>query len=233
MLDSDRGKELSLRNFNHPWLSKASPKFLRNLGHKVHFIRRICPGKFRLEMLAEDFRKACCDKYSTLKSFLKHTILKDRIPNYWDCEHLLEDDFMKFFLHDTICDELILEIAEIMFWCEEMCESHPYIMKNGPGELTQEIIYIGCIYLLQTGLDYDNKYPIIEKHPLLSRRGYLVPQNMLGQLLTNRKNVGIGTENLKNVLLSLCKIRPLEQVSFLYWKKNLSQLYQRMEIDKI
>jgi len=116
-----------------------------------------------------------------------------------------------------------------MFWCEEMCESHPYIKKNGPGELTQEIIYIGCIYLLQTGLDYNNKFPLIEKHPLLSRRGYLVPQNMLGQLLTNRKNVSIGTDSLKNVLISLCKIRPIENVSFLYWKKHFSQLDQGME----
>jgi hypothetical protein len=137
----------------------------------------------------------------------------------------LNEFIRRHYLDWTISDEMILQIAEVMFWCKKMCLSYPLVKEQGYGDLTEEVIYIGCIYLLKSGLKKGGE-PIIPKFQLLSKRGFLVAQNELTTYLANRRDASKGPDIVTNILMGYInnKILPVSDVSFLNWKLENSQL---------
>lgn len=225
VLDID--KEIFLRNKNHPYLIHSSRDFLDGLEYKVNLIRRLCPGLFRIIMSLDDLKNKALDKYSSLKTIIKDMHNKSRMVNFSNIrDKYLKLNYKENYLDETISDEKVLEIAEKMYWCEKQCLSHPFYEAFGTSELTKEIIYVGCIYLSQTGLKLTKttNEVILPKDQLLCKRGYLIPQNKLGSFLTTRRNVSDGINFIKKILLSKCKIMPVHEVSFLHWKEKHSEL---------
>jgi len=223
VIDSDLNKELSLRNLEHPYLQKASKEFIDELPQKISIIRRLCPGLFRLIMFHTEIIKECNEKFSAVKNSLKALHKKEYVPDYGDFYKNLRYNPRKHYFHSTISDELMLQISEVMFWGEKMCLSHPNVSLCNSTELTKEIIYIGILYLLKTGLKKNGK-TIIPKHPLLAKRGYLASQHELSSYLTNRKDASKGPDKVTNILINFCDMYPNSEVSFLEWKRKNSQL---------
>lgn len=223
VIKRDKHCELILRNKDHPMLradTTVQKEFLKGLGRKVHFIKRLTPGLFRLYMMFNDIKKQATEKIATARGIIKNLHNKEYMPNVEDLIAYAPGynyDYKKYYLHETISDELVIEIAEVMHWAEKMCEKHPYYVLYNATEMTEEIVYIGCLFLLQEGLHY-NEQTILPKHPILSQREYLVPPNRLNMVLTNRKNVGTGVKLLKNTLTNLCNIFPIHEIAFLQWK---------------
>ena len=229
VIELDTGNELILRDVDHPFLKKSSDDFLRHLHRKIRFIKRICPGLFRIIMMKDEIKKECNDKISSLKTYFKLMHNKKCIPSLNHIQELLTYDYKNLNLHITISDEFVLEIAEIMFWCEKMCKIHPNFKRYGAGELTEEILFVGTIYLMQTGLQYTipntcHTIEILPQHPKLSQQNYLIPQNKSATILTNRSDLSSGIKFIKTLLLTLCKIMPPQHVSFLYWKSQHEEL---------
>ncbi|MHA1682024.1 MAG: hypothetical protein ACTSUE_13885 [Promethearchaeota archaeon] len=223
VLSLDQDRIFRLKRDDHPLLRGTSKKFKDGLARKIHFIRRLCPGLFRIIMMTPEIKKNCIEKYSIVKSNLRTLHTEKKIPSLSDERSLLEYNYREHYLHKTISDEIVLEIAEHMFWCEEMCMSHPSFQKHG-SELSAEYIMIGILYFMQKGLRYKGYHIIIPIHPILSKRGYIPSQNRLTTFYTNRSDVGTGIELLKDVLFGLCAIRPLSEVAFLEWKSQHSQI---------
>jgi hypothetical protein len=230
VIELDKNNELSLRCVSHQWLETSSKGFIKEVPRIVSYERRFFPGLFRIIMMCDEIKKECNDKYSSLKSGLKALHKKGYTPNYGDFCSLDSYDYWKHYFHFTVSDEFLLEIAEYLYWCKKMCLSYqlPGNDGNGNGDeddtISDDIIFIGGIFLLKYGLKYKNKFTIIPKHPLVSSRGFLIPQNKLGMVLTNRKDASKGIATVTNRLIALCNIKPVPEVAFLPWKKKHGEL---------
>jgi len=222
IIEVDRNSITSLRDPNHPWIRNSNSEFKTMLPNMVKIIKKLCPGLYRLIMIMDTILNECKTKLSELKSILKESHTNQSIVNTSDIDHLLKYHYEKYYLHKTISDELVLEIAEIMYWCRKQCETHPRFSECNQPEMNEDVIYIGCLYLLQGGLGN-----IIPKHPLLSNRWFLAPKNKTGLFIAepnSRSDVSTGRLLVKQILCSKCKIMPFERVSFMMWKRNHSEL---------
>jgi hypothetical protein len=224
VLKSDNGNELTLRCKTHKWLLNSSSEFIKSIPRISSFVRRLTPGKLRIVMFAQQVINECNKKYAQLKNTLKALHKKDCMPNYCDYDRLLEYDYWKSYFHFTVSDELMLELCEYLYWCKKMCESHPHIEIFGFEDVTEEVIFVGGLFLLKVGLKYRGTQPIIMKHPLFEKRGFLVSQNELGTVLIHRKDASKGITVVTNIMTSLCDLRGIENVAFLEWKSKHGEL---------
>jgi hypothetical protein len=224
VLKSDDGNELTLRCKTHEWLSSSSAEFIKSIPRISSFVRRLTPSKFRIVMFAQQIIDECNKKYTQLKNTLKSLHRKDCMPNYCDYDRLLEYDYWKNYFHFTLSDEMMLELCEYLYWCKKMCESHPHIEVFGFEDVTEEVIFVGGLFLLKVGLKYKGTHPIIMKHPLFEKRGFLVSQNELGTVLIHRGDASKGITVVTNIMTSLCDLRGPENVAFLEWKSEHGEL---------
>jgi len=225
VLKLDDGNELTLRCKTHKWIEESSDEFIDSIPRIVSFIRRLCPGKARIVMMCKQIQDDCNAKYSQLRSKLKAHHKKNCMVNYSNIESLLEYDYWKNYFHHTVSDEMMLELCEYLYWCKLMCERHPHPkMFGGYGDLTEEIIFIGGLFLLKVGLKYQNTRTIIPKYAPISKRGFLIPQNELGTVLIHRRDASVGITTLTNIMISLCDLTDYSEVAFLEWKSKHGEL---------
>ena len=224
VIKQDLGNELSLRCDSHKWVEESSEDFIKSLPSIISFIRRLLPGLFRIIMFFNDVKKKFNKKYSKMKSTLKAHHRKKYMPSQESVEEFTKFNFSEYFYDFTVSDEFILEIAEYLYWCKITCENHEIVKRYGFGDMTEEIVYIGGIYLRKYGLKFKNRITIIPKHPLLEKRWFLVPQNKLARVLAKRSDASKGVEMVSNILTSKCNINGASEVSFLNWKMKHGQL---------
>jgi len=215
----DMNREFSLHSEIQPRLLDAPKEFLDGLPDKIHFIRRLTPGLFRIIMLLDEIKKDAVDKYNSLKDALTNRHKRERSvaeEDLWDLTR--QYDYKRDYLHVTCSDNFLLELAEVLYWAETTCKKHP-AFETASTDISYEMIYVGTLYHMQLGLrvrDVD----LIPKDVVLQRRNVLVPQCRLGLFRINRQDVTKGMEYVKNILLNLCKILPIEEVAFPLWKEK-------------
>jgi len=175
-------------------------------------------------MMMNEIKTRSSKMYSKVKDTSKNQHTNEIMIKTADFENYVRFEYtsLELELYTTISDEFVLKIAEVLYWCKWMCLSHPNI-EEGKKELTDEIIYLGCLYHMQKGLSWNN-YPLIPCFPHLAKRGYLVPPNMLSKLLTERRSISYGMSKVKLILFELCKIQPPHEVSYMDWKRKSSVL---------
>ncbi len=219
VIEKDFDHELSLRSILQPRLRNAPDDFLAGLSAKIYFIRRLTPGLFRLIMMFRDIMKSCSDRYTALKTMLQNRHTQNRTPSDEDIRpYVRMYNFRRNYLHTTCTDNFLLEIAELFYWFEKMCELHPMYTQKKHKDLTSETIWVGLLYWSQSGLPYDCYRMLIPKNVILCRRNVLTPQNRLGMIKIDRKDVSKGMMHVKSILRNLCIIYPVDKIAFPMWK---------------
>jgi hypothetical protein len=223
VIDIDMDCETTLKNKNHPWLKNSTPDFINKLPSMVRIIRQLGTGGYRLATMIDEIVTRCKTMYAKLKAKHREPYTNMCMMSWDDVEHLLYYDYTAERLNETMSDELVLEIAEVMYWFRQQCQLHPLFDSHRLPEMNEDIIYIGILYLLQTG--FGNYLP---KVPQLSERWYLVPKNKVGKFLNEesdaRSYISVGRKLCKMILSNESKILPNGAVSFNLWKKDHSEL---------
>lgn len=222
----DMNKEFSLRSEIQPRLLDAPEEFRKGLAEKVRFIRKLMPGLFRIIVMIAEIEKESLNRFNTLRNILTKRHEQGKAieeEDIWDL--VAEYDYKRNYLHKTCSDNMILEIAELLYWAEITCNKHPMIDSTNTTstEITREMIFVGTLFHTQLGLSIGD-IDLIPKDIVICNRNVLVPQNTLGQVNVDRQNVTKGMRYVKDILVNLCNILPIEEVSFMLWKEKHSVL---------
>jgi len=174
----------------------------------IEIIKKLCPGPYRLCIETPNILTICRKSYRSLISREKLNFSKGIVSEY--CFMLEKSTFndkrYKLILDETISDQRVLEITEIIIWFWKVCKRSPYLNGNKNAEcLNMTNHCIAMIYLLSEGYKY-SMHTMIPQIPFLTRVGYLLPKNSLNDYGMKRYFQNVGQNLILKCITEYCEL---------------------------
>lgn len=195
IIKEDNGTETSIKDKKVEQFAKSyygNETFNGFFTRTFSMVKSLCPGKWRLMMEANNIYQLCSTKFKNFNKLMKNVTSNKIIPNMSIYEDYLKFDpySYKLNIYDHVSDVEIFDIVKTIHYYWRLCK---FAMKESNkkfGKINEAEVSLAILYEMVKGVKDIRGLPVymIMKHPLISKRSFIVVINCISNYEYTRKN---------------------------------------------